>query len=75
MTPKETAISLVDKYRNEITRGLVFTDDFNPERERRYVERAKACAIICCNEMINEVGDGHGRKTFWISIKKQVALL
>jgi hypothetical protein len=52
MSSKEKAVELVEKFKNKLLEGLVFTDDFNPELERKWFNRAKECAIICVNEII-----------------------
>lgn len=75
MTPKEKAIELVEKYRNEITRGIVFTTEVNFEREKRHTERAKACATIAVDLILE--GDHLIRTplSFWQEVKQQISEL
>ena len=55
MTPKEKAKELVNKFKEQDTKGILFTADFNPKREQRILDKAKSCALIAVDEMIAEL--------------------
>lgn len=55
MTPKEKAQELVYKFRAEHCREMIFTADFNLEREKRLLEKGKQCALIAVDEILDEV--------------------
>lgn len=82
MEAKEKAQELVNKFREAIYKGQIFTDDFNPIRERNHIERAKSVAIICVNEILdtcpqkeNEIfGVSKGIK-YWQSVKAEIEKL
>jgi ArsR family metal-binding transcriptional regulator len=52
MTPKEKAKELVDKFKEQDTKGILFTADFNPKREQKILDKAKSFALIAVDEMI-----------------------
>jgi DNA-binding transcriptional regulator YhcF (GntR family) len=44
MEAKDKAENLIYRLKEKILEGQVFTDDFNPEREKRHTEQAKRVA-------------------------------
>lgn len=50
LTAKTTAQELVNKFKAAHLAGQVFTDDFDPERERKHMEESKKLTMICINE-------------------------
>jgi hypothetical protein len=52
MTPKEKAKELVNKFKEQDTKGILFTADFNPKREQRILDKAKSCALIAVDLLL-----------------------
>ncbi len=78
---EEKSKELVEKLRTEIYRGLIFTDDFNPARDRAHTEKAKQCALIAVHEIMNilfiadaPVGQT-GRWKYWSDVKSEIQKL
>jgi hypothetical protein len=83
MTAAEKAKELVDKYRKLIS----FTDfDVSPQdNEKGNASIAKACAIICVDEILDQIDTGNltavgemGRKfaiMYWQSVKNEISKL
>lgn len=77
MSAKEQAIALVEKYR-----GYCFNLEQMPtDGETVYSKQAenynaKACAIICCDEIIATLKWNETKKeNHWQEVKKQIELL
>lgn len=65
MTPKEKATELYCKYTDALNiRDLQTTA--NPF--------AKQCALICCNEVLSDMGADRGY-TFWTQVKEEIEKL
>jgi hypothetical protein len=76
MTLKEKANELVDKFWKENTKGILFTDDFNPEREQRLLDKAKNLALIAVNEIIKAGKDvDEFADSYWYQIKQEIEKL
>ena len=60
MTPREKASELIVKFQTTI-RSL----DYN---------EAKQCALICCNEVLGNMGADRGY-IFWLEVKQEVEKL
>jgi hypothetical protein len=68
MTPKEKARKLADRFYNEI----------------KYMERAKVCALIAVDEVLEQIGilgcyENFGRlaqrAAYWLEVKKEIEKL
>lgn len=85
MTPKETAISLVEKY-------IPICASANLPLNKTKQDNAKACAIIAVDEIIDEmqgylnlgnymqpsdreIQTSEDREIFWQEVKKQIELI
>lgn len=79
MTPKETAISLVEKYKPLVTTWDCYNDI--PALDEDILRDAKACAIIAVDEILNidwiipENGNVNLTYNYWQEVKKQIKLL
>ena len=65
MTPKEKAEELYNRYEQlgrDFTRGVSMK------------EFAKECALICCNEVLGDIGADRGY-AFWLEVKQAVQRL
>jgi hypothetical protein len=56
MTPKEKALELVNKFREQDAKGILFTADFNPKREQKILDKAKSFALIAVDEILQSLG-------------------
>jgi hypothetical protein len=74
MTPKERAVSILDKYKKAL------------RPDNRSLEEAKQCALIAVNEIIRQWeyidtyladmgGELNPNLKYWISVKKELELL
>ena len=62
MTPQEKAVELYSKYEQlgrDFTRGVSMH------------EFAKQCALICCNEVLSDMGADRGH-SYWMEVKEEV---
>ena len=65
MTPQEKAVELYTKYEQlgrDFTRGVSMH------------EFAKQCALICCNEVLSDMGADRGHQ-YWIEVKQEIERL
>lgn len=53
ITAKEYATELVDSIKKEIYWGVITTADFNPERERARINKAKVIALMLVDRMVD----------------------
>ena len=60
MTPQEKAVDLVDRFYQ-----LTNTNS---------KERAKACALICCDQVLGDMGADRGH-SYWTEVKAEVQKL
>lgn len=71
MTTKEKAKDLVDKFAN----FQVYTIGFNPDEFVR-LQRAKQCALIAVDEILNEKEYGsdpyYQREKYWKEVKQEI---
>ena len=65
MTPKEKAKELVNKFL-ACVRWKMGQEDVK--------ERAKQCALICCNEVLGYMGADRGT-AFWQQVKQEIEKL
>lgn len=74
MTPKEKAIELVNKFREFADGTDLDTDRFSPRVEK---EKAKQCALIAANEVINTIMSVYQPETkaFWFEVKQEIEAL
>ncbi len=64
-TPQEKAVELYSKYEQlgrDFTRGVSMH------------EFAKQCALICCNEVLSDMGADRGHQ-YWTEVKEQIQKL
>ena len=62
MTPQEKAVELYSKYEQlgrDFTRGVSMQ------------EFAKQCALICCDQVLSDMGADRGY-SYWIEVKEEV---
>ena len=62
MTAKEKAVELYTKYEQlgrDFTRGVSMH------------EFAKQCALICCNEVLSDMGADRGHQ-YWMEVKEHI---
>ena len=64
-TPQEKAVELYNKY-DELGR------DFTRGVSMR--EFAKECALICCNQVLSDMGADRGH-SYWTEVKKEIEKL
>ena len=65
MTPQEKAVELYSKYEQlgrDFTRGVSMH------------EFAKQCALICCNEVLSDMGADRGH-SYWTEVKAEIEKL
>lgn len=65
MTAKEKAVELYTKYEQlgrDFTRGVSMH------------EFAKQCALICCNEVLSDMGADRGHQ-YWTEVKQEIERL
>lgn len=62
MTPKEKADELIQKY---IKLGKDFTRGVSMQ------EFSKQCALICCNEVLSDMGADRGYE-FWVHVRDEI---
>ena len=65
MTAKEKAVELYSKYEQlgrDFTRGVSMH------------EFAKQCALICCDQVLSDMGADRGY-SYWIEVKEQIQKL
>jgi hypothetical protein len=62
MTPKEKAEELINKFTHPV-RWKMGQEDIK--------QRAKQCALICCNEVLGYMGADRGYE-FWTEVKQEV---
>lgn len=74
-TPKEKAQELVFKFENEYLRGMVFTTDFNPERNLLHLNKGKVLAFIAINEIVENGFNPQLPYDYWEQVKQEIALL
>lgn len=78
MTSKEKAEELVEKFKEEAYRGMVFTSDLNLEREKRHLEKGVALALIAIEEIIKVLKETSvpyylgEYKSFWQDVKGEL---
>ncbi len=65
MTPKEKAKELVDKFLIPV-RWKMGQEDVK--------KHAKQCALICCNEVLGDMGADRGYQ-FWSEVKQEIEKL
>ena len=64
-TPQEKAVELYSKYEQlgrDFTRGVSMH------------EFAKQCALICCNEVLSDMGADRGH-SYWMEVKAEIEKL
>ena len=64
-TPQEKAVELYTKYEQlgrDFTRGVSMH------------EFAKQCALICCNEVLSDMGADRGH-SYWTAVKQEIEKL
>ena len=62
MTPQEKAVELYSKYEQlgrDFTRGVSMH------------EFAKQCALICCDQVLSDMGADRGH-SYWMEVKEEV---
>ena len=65
MTAKEKAVELYSKYEQlgrDFTRGVSMH------------EFAKQCALVCCNEVLSDMGADRGH-SYWTEVKQEIERL
>ena len=65
MTPQEKAVELYSKYEQlgrDFTRGVSMH------------EFAKQCALICCDQVLSDMGADRGY-SYWMEVKEQIEKL
>ena len=65
MTPQEKAVELYSKYEQlgrDFTRGVSMH------------EFAKQCALICCDQVLSDMGADRGH-SYWIEVKQEIERL
>jgi hypothetical protein len=67
MTPKEKAIELVEKFM--IIKQIKLSD-----YSKIYLPTAKECALICCDEILGDMGADRGY-AFWTEVKQEIEKL
>ena len=65
MTPQEKAVELYNRY---FDLGRDFTIGVSMR------EFAKECALICCNQVLSDMGADRGHQ-YWMEVKEQIEKL
>ena len=83
------AKELVDKFREEIYRGILSSANIDPAREKARNEKAKQCALICVDEILKlntwvdedyqrdnpKLIDIEDTEEFWQKVKEKIQSL
>lgn len=65
MTPKEKALQLIQRFRS-----INFTTGKTSKMIASY-EDCKQCALICCDEVLGDMGADRGYE-FWTAVKEEI---
>lgn len=74
MSPEEKARQLIDAMGISTSYGINYTgEDDIPFYKNQY---AKQCAIICCDEILEEIGIEYAsRLAYWNKVKEAIKLI
>ena len=74
MTPKEKADKLVDVFYQTTPNEALINEPIELSLEYKAWQQAKQCALICCNEVLGNMGADRGYM-FWLEVKQEVEKL
>ena len=74
MTPKEKADKLVDVFYQTTPNEALINEPIELSLEYKAWQQAKQCALICCNEVLGNMGADRGY-IFWLEVKQEVEKL
>ena len=74
MTPKEKADKLVDVFYQTTPNEAWINEPIGLFLEYKAWEQSKQCALICCNEVLGNMGADRDCM-FWLKVKQEVEKL